>query len=463
MDRHLKTKMLASIACLALGCNATTGGARAQFVIDMDNQQNQTPVHNDSVSGPTPANSVPLLRGRVADQQNQTPSQYASGASSSAATKPVPLLHGGAVDQSSPLWIIQHKGPSKAFDLQGRTPLVAPTVSDQFQAEINRAAPLKADLKDNNWLLPASVVAARAQLQAQMDRINRVPVLMLRRPMLVPLQKQQVLGEQTPSLPIDQANKISKQIELEMLHVPMGRAFGGPQQPWAVSPSIARQFRLPDDNPKKNPGFSTAELSGHMFKPGDAAAEIAGELRRADKPMAVPDVEGVLKAQQASAKPRLDKQAALAASEIRAVFRRPTQTPADLEVYAKLADANALANMEGGISWDAWYARVAKLSEPLLEGAVEQKGSEGANTVSITVRANHRVSVSLVNASNSTFDGAVMRAYRKLDGNPALAFPVGSRRSEVTFLADNTHVAPGDISGVSSQSCTGDTEFLHSR
>jgi hypothetical protein len=85
-------------------------------------------------------------------------------------------------------------------------------------------------------------------------------------------------------------------------------------------------------------------------------------------------------------------------------------------------------------------------------------GPAGEDTVRITVRKDCRVFVALEKQSNPEFDRAVLKAYRKLDGNRSLAFPAGSSRSEVTFLADSNHLVEGLVSCVTTETCRGDTE-----
>ncbi len=111
------------------------------------------------------------------------------------------------------------------------------------------------------------------------------------------------------------------------------------------------------------------------------------------------------------------------------------------------------------IPWDLWHANFAKLARtPLLNAISKSTNPSGANTVSITVRPDHHLVVSLTRKSNPAFDEAVLNAYRSLDGNGALEYPAGSRRKTVTFLIDNKHGASGTPSGVKSQTSVGDKE-----
>jgi hypothetical protein len=126
---------------------------------------------------------------------------------------------------------------------------------------------------------------------------------------------------------------------------------------------------------------------------------------------------------------------------------------------AEPTDAGRGSASDSTISWDWWYARIAKVSERRLLKAVAKRGNPlGSNTISITVWPNHRIAVSLVQGDDPDFDAATLEAYTSLDGNPTLEYPAGSQRKEVNFFIDNKHNTPGAISGVHSQTWVGDQE-----
>ena len=113
------------------------------------------------------------------------------------------------------------------------------------------------------------------------------------------------------------------------------------------------------------------------------------------------------------------------------------------------------------LKWDVWHARFAELARnPILKSVSKAGNPAGANTVEIGVSTDHRVTVRFVQTSNPAFDQAILQAYRSLDGNPALAYPAGSRRSSITFLIDNTHTGAGVPTGVKSQTSVGDKEIV---
>jgi hypothetical protein len=163
----------------------------------------------------------------------------------------------------------------------------------------------------------------------------------------------------------------------------------------------------------------------------------------------LPDLEIEVRRQQALTKPIIDRQLAQAKSELETIMHRPIFTTA---IPGSDSGENALL-------WDAWYRKFANLYEPALIESIEQSGgSAGANTVYVTIDRNHHLQVRLQNGGGSKFDQATLAAYKSLDGNGALAFPLGSLRTEVSMYIDNNHQAPGDVSDIRSRTLTGDRE-----
>lgn len=113
------------------------------------------------------------------------------------------------------------------------------------------------------------------------------------------------------------------------------------------------------------------------------------------------------------------------------------------------------------IKWDEWHADFAKLAnKPILSEVNKAGNPQGTNTVEITVRSNHQLSVRLAKPGNEVFDQAILNAYRSLDGNPSLQYPAGSRRSAITFFIDNQHEEEGAPSSVKNKTSVGDQEIL---
>lgn len=428
MTERLRLIVLAVIVCSAINSGLATGGAFGQFVVEMD--------------------------GGTQAAQKESPDGGKTGGEG-----PRVLLRGGAVERASQLWIIQRSGASLLFDAElNRRGVSVPTAARQeLGAQIKDSAPLQGEVNDTAWILPETKASGSGLLRGQLSRwVDLLPPgLNWRHPIFDPgSQRWPVPGVQTPSLPREKSDKISREIDTEIGRARNPAGMGWRESGWGAGPGLEGQFMMPADN--HGQGAASAEIEGELRKKGTrATSEIDGQLKGASRWSSVVDVEAELRAQQASAKPMLDKQSGLAASALRAVFRRIEPPAADLETYGRRITRDA----EGAVLWDAWYARVAEKAEPLLVRAIEGCGGPGgSNTVSVTVRRDHHVSVKLVHGGNASFDAAIVRAYRGLDGNPALAFPAGSRRTEVTFAADNNHVAPGGVSGVSTDSCRGDVE-----
>jgi hypothetical protein len=79
---------------------------------------------------------------------------------------------------------------------------------------------------------------------------------------------------------------------------------------------------------------------------------------------------------------------------------------------------------------------------------------------SIDRPGNHRLRVSLIQGSNDDFDQAVLEAYRSLNGNIGLQFPVGTQRTVLDY--DTAHIQNVSAPTVQFHSTTihGDVEQL---
>jgi hypothetical protein len=132
---------------------------------------------------------------------------------------------------------------------------------------------------------------------------------------------------------------------------------------------------------------------------------------------------------------------------------------------AKLPSATTDVNGEvigrTAIVWDAWHKQFAKIAgDALIKFVNKSNNPLGANTVSVTVTFDQHIKVSIAKPGNASFDAASVEAYRSLNGNAALAFPRGSVRSSVTFLVDNKHTKEGMATVVNSKTLSGDKEVL---
>lgn len=113
------------------------------------------------------------------------------------------------------------------------------------------------------------------------------------------------------------------------------------------------------------------------------------------------------------------------------------------------------------LKWDEWHAKFASMAkDPILRNVSKLENPKGDDTVEITVKADKTLTVKVVKASSTDFDRAILQAYESLNGNAALQFPSGSRRSSVSFQIDNKHTGEGIPSAVKSETATGDNEVV---
>jgi hypothetical protein len=116
-----------------------------------------------------------------------------------------------------------------------------------------------------------------------------------------------------------------------------------------------------------------------------------------------------IRANQSDSGIAADAQLARAQSEMEAVFKHAT-VPTDVP------PAGSEGAAESTISWDRWYAGIAKASEPRILRAVAKRGNPaGFNTISLTVWPNHHIAVSLIQGHDPDFDAATLKAYSSLD------------------------------------------------
>ncbi|HEY9717388.1 MAG TPA: hypothetical protein V6C69_07965, partial [Trichormus sp.] len=84
----------------------------------------------------------------------------------------------------------------------------------------------------------------------------------------------------------------------------------------------------------------------------------------------------------------------------------------------------------------------------------------GSDRVHITVWPDHRLTVSLIETSNSSFDTAVTSAYRSLNGDRGLEFPRGTRRTIVQYDTAHIQDVPAPTAQFDSTTIHGDLERL---
>jgi len=226
-----------------------------------------------------------------------------------------------------------------------------------------------------------------------------------------------------------------------------------------------------------------ADMSGiHMvaLKPVSipSPADIAGQLRAQERELQAVQSGTHLDATPAPAPPseadiqakldaiHRDAQATIAGlppPDTAIALANPSIQP-DTDVQADSTDTFPTGDFQKVLSWDQWYARLAQSIQTPLVNAMDKNGNPaGYAKVRVTIWPNHRLKAELVSTGNPAFDNAVLEAYRSLDGNTVLEYPVGSERPVVTYLTENWHDTPGEATGVHSQPLTGDKEYIHFR
>jgi len=362
------------------------------------------------------------------------------------------VLRAGAAEEASPVTAVQKKGGSLSADLTMMKPQIDPNASREFAAEASRRQQLMDPRR------------ASAEMAAELARQKPV----LRGNAFAAMPPMADFNRMLPNLDRMPPNFNTMVPVLARMAVPAGRKPEVPEY-IPVDPESARALKAGLARPR-------SQLNGRILQPTApyAGREIDAELARAKeqssaqtvgihslvnaellraKQQTVPDIDTEVKAQLARSKPYMDAAIAAGKSELEAVFRRPATLDTDARIIGRSG------SMDSTISWDRWYAGIAKLSEPRLVDALEKHHNpSGSNSILITVWSNRRLTVSLVQGHNTEFDAAILEAYGSLDGKAQLAFPTGSCRQQVSFFIDNKHNIQGAVSSVDSQPFVGDKE-----
>ncbi len=219
-------------------------------------------------------------------------------------------------------------------------------------------------------------------------------------------------------------------------------------------PNITSSVKMPNPEQKSVSAIPLLPKK-NLADPEKLMAEQLAKARLL--PSADEQVKAALIRANTAAQLRLNK----AQPQLNAIMTSLRRLPSP-DMPSELSAGKALElDAKTAVEWDAWHAHFAELARDPILKAVNKAGSPaGSNTVEITVRRDHHLTVSLSQKANNAFDQAILQSYESLDGNQALEFPAGSRRSSVTFLIDNKHADSAAPSVVKSQTSVGDKEIF---
>lgn len=350
--------------------------------------------------------------------------------------------------------------PRFSVDLRKMEAKYAPDIARLMYAEIAAARRRAAGIVAREEPL------MKKELQARLPQLDSIPVHKASassKPLEAGLdQSQKELQKEKPLL--DQFNaakqeaKQSANAKMPQLSAQTGQTGQMPQLPTQTA-EMPQFPKLPigkinfPDNKNLIPNFLAKKPDTT-----DAEKQLAGELRNA-KTKAIPSASD-LSAELARAKRQAQdavKQAQPSMDTILTYLRKSpsTEIPAPGKAPAPTEEDSVSV-----IKWDEWHARFAGLARnPILNAVNKSNNPSGSNTVEITVRRNHSLSVRVTQAGNTAFDQAIVQAYQSLDGNTGLEFPAGSKRNAITFSIDNKHTG-GVPKSVKSQTSIGDQEVL---
>ncbi len=297
--------------------------------------------------------------------------------------------------------------------------------------------------------------AASDLLKARLDQSKKNEILQANTKMQnlqsAVAQAQSAKGTSMPDTPAKMPMQIPAKAlaKIPDLSIPSLPKVEMPQQ------NVVPQVQIPEENRPENkiPLPKVPLLAIPQQLPGKGPTiipDIKGNL-------SIPDVNAALNAARDKAQ-RAVNQVAPAVDAVLTYLRKP---PAPKESTASTSTEVAMDN-NSIIEWDKWHAAFAALArQPILRCVDEMGNPSGSNTVEITVWPNRHIEVNLPKSgTNKQFDKAILKAYQSLDGNAALAYPKGSRRSSVSFLIDNKHEGAGRPSAVNSKSSVGDKEVV---
>lgn len=374
--------------------------------------------------------------------------------------------------QSSTISTLEHDVTPRFFvDLRKLEAKYAPDLAQMMQAalaaarrreaeEVAREEPIMEKKLKERKPVPDIVVPLRKNanvdsnsLQAQLDKSNDNKKLQDRNAeqvlQLALKQSQSAKGMQIPVMPekapvMIPSNAIGKLPDLSVPAVPRVEM---PDK--NVIPKVQIPEEKIPENKKTVPNVPLVAIPNNLANKGPKAIpEVKADLR-------IPDINAAIN----SAKNKAQTVAKQVVPAMDAVLTYLRELPSSKESVS--TNTEVAMETSSVIEWDKWHASFAQLARaPILKCVDESGNPSGNNTVEVTVWPNRHVEVKLAKSSNPSFDKAIMKAYQSLDGNPALAYPKGSRRSNVSFLIDNKHEGAGRPSAVNSQSSVGDKEVL---
>jgi len=332
-------------------------------------------------------------------------------------------------------------------------------VKSHFHADLRKLTAKSAP--ELSWLMDTQLAEARRKLAGQVAREAQLMNRQLKSP-----QPQAEL----PSMPrrANASPDESRALQAELAKSSQRDQRASASQLFRAAVSQAQEHaeRVPTVPSKQFviPSSGRAVFPGSPIPPApkiDTSAserELSGQLARAKGQLPLVSRMGVELESARRRSRSLVSQAQPAMNAIMTSLRPIAHRDVPTASTAKQAEDR---DTESVIQWDAWHARFANLArQPILEEVSKAGSPSGTSTVEITVWPNHHLAVHLTQKSNAAFDQAIVKAYQSLDGNPALEYPAGSRRSSVTFLIDNKHNETGVPSSVKSQTSVGDKEIV---
>jgi hypothetical protein len=389
--------------------------------------------------------------------------------------------------------VVDLRGTKKAQMLRGR---VAQDIRDStiktreygvkshFYADLRKLTAKSAP--ELSWLMDTQLAEARRKLAGEVARdaqlMNRQlnspqpqPTLpsMPARAKATPEESRALEAELAKSDQRDQRASASQQ-----LRAALSRA----QEQTARVPTVpGKQVVIPTSGqagfpgsplppaPKVDTSAAERELAAQLAKANTKSRLVASNTQRNQAVESIPSAPNVntaasereLKGQLARAKGQIPLESRIGI-EMESAKRRGQSVVSQAQpaMNAIMTSLRAIPHRDVPATATAEPADDDLASQPILKEVRESGAPSGTNTVEITVLPNHHLTVRLTQPGNAAFDRAMLKAYQSLDGNPALEYPPGSRRSSIIFLIDNKHKETGVPSSVRSQTSVGDKETV---
>lgn len=238
--------------------------------------------------------------------------------------------------------------------------------------------------------------------------------------------------------------------------------------PFAI-PDVVRKSDKLNEIPSRKEEF----VKGALLKP--SSPTVPNLIERTDTGATIipraseTDLKGELRKVPSSPVPTIGRALNLEATQLKKLPEVQTAEPAKLRTaFKKLILKPQLNfdfkeksdNEDDGISWDEWFTRLARLSEPLLLKWHAFYGNPASkSTVELTVGSDHTVSAKIISGEDPVMNKATVDGFCALSGDERLKFPEGSRRTQITIEVDNEHEIEGDISAVETKTIRGDREL----